>query len=127
MFENQARTERYNISKSFFACKMVEGSLASPHVIKMMDYLESLDKLCCEPKDDLVTDLILQLLWASYEPFIVNFHMNGRERTVAELHGMLKTTDDSNTKNAIHVMMIQKGKKEEAFDASQGQRQRKGF
>jgi hypothetical protein len=45
----------------------------------------------------------------------VNFHMNGRERTVAELHGMLKTTDDSNTKNAIHVMMIQKGKKRGSF------------
>jgi hypothetical protein len=25
MFENQARVERYNISKALFACKLVEG------------------------------------------------------------------------------------------------------
>jgi hypothetical protein len=89
---------------------MVEGSPTSPHVIKMMGYLESLDKLCCEPKDDLVTDVILQLLPVSYEPFIMNFHMNGIGKIVVELHGMLKTTEDSIQKNANHVMMIQKEK-----------------
>jgi hypothetical protein len=36
MFENQASTERYNISKSLFACKLEEGSPVSPHVIKMI-------------------------------------------------------------------------------------------
>jgi hypothetical protein len=36
MFVNQARTERYNISKALFMCKLVEGSPVSPHVIKMM-------------------------------------------------------------------------------------------
>jgi hypothetical protein len=38
MFENQARAERYNISKALFACKLAEGSPISPHVIKMMGY-----------------------------------------------------------------------------------------
>jgi hypothetical protein len=57
----------------------------------MMGYIETLDKLGCELKDDLATDVILQSLPASYEPFIMNFHMNGMEKTVAELHGMLKT------------------------------------
>jgi hypothetical protein len=59
MFENQARIERYNISKALFACKLAEGSSVSPHVIKMMGYIETLDKLGCELKDDLVTDVIL--------------------------------------------------------------------
>jgi hypothetical protein len=59
--------------------------------IKMMGYIETLDKLGCELKDDLATDVILQSLPVSYEPFIMNFHMNGMEKTVAELHGMLKT------------------------------------
>jgi hypothetical protein len=44
MFENQARAERYNISKALFACKLVEGSPVSPHVIKMMGYIETLTK-----------------------------------------------------------------------------------
>jgi hypothetical protein len=59
MFENQAMAERYNISKALFACKLAEGSSISPHVIKMMGYIETLDKLGCEFKDDLATDGIL--------------------------------------------------------------------
>jgi hypothetical protein len=59
MFENQARAERYNISKALFACKLVEGSSVSHHVIKMMVYIETLTKLGCEIMDNLATDVIL--------------------------------------------------------------------
>jgi hypothetical protein len=59
MFENQAKVERYNISKTLFACKLAEGSPTSPHVIKMMCYIETLTKLGYEIKDDLATDVIL--------------------------------------------------------------------
>jgi hypothetical protein len=41
----------------------------------------------------------------------VNFHMNDIEKTMAELHGMLKTAKDSIKKNPNHVMMVQKEKK----------------
>jgi hypothetical protein len=59
MFENQTRPKRYNISKALFACKLAEGSLVSPHVIKMMGYIETLTKPGCEIKDNLATDVIL--------------------------------------------------------------------
>jgi hypothetical protein len=59
MFENQTRVERYNISKTLFACKLAEGSPISPHVIKMIGYIETLDKLGCELNDDLATNMIL--------------------------------------------------------------------
>jgi hypothetical protein len=59
MFEKQARAERYNISKALFVCKLAEGSPVSRHVIKMMGYIETLDKLDCELNDDLATDVIL--------------------------------------------------------------------
>jgi hypothetical protein len=111
MFNNQARAERYNISKALFACKLAEGSPVSPHMIKMMGYIETLDKLGCELKDDLDTDVILQSLPVSYEPFIMNSHMNGMEKTVAELHEMFKTAEDSIKKKLNHVMMVQKEKK----------------
>jgi hypothetical protein len=111
MFENQARDDRYNISKVLFVYKLAEGSLISAHVIKMMGYIETLTKLSCEIKDDLATDVILHSLPASYESFIMNFCMNGMEKTVAELHGMLKTAEDSIKKNPNHVMMVQKDKK----------------
>jgi hypothetical protein len=106
MFDNQVRADKYNISKALFACKLAESSLVSPHVIKMMGYIETSDKLGCELKDDLATNVILQSLLTSYEPSIINFHMNGMEKTVTELYGMLKTAEDSIKKNLNHVMMV---------------------
>jgi hypothetical protein len=41
----------------------------------------------------------------------MNFHTNGMEKTVAELHGMLKIAEDSIKKNPNHVMMFQKENK----------------
>jgi hypothetical protein len=105
MFENQASAERYNISKALFTCKLAEGSPISPHVIKMMCYIETLDKLGCELKDDLATDVILQSLLVSYEL------ATNMEKTVAELHGVLKIAEDNIKKNPNYVMMVQKEKK----------------
>jgi hypothetical protein len=70
-------------------CKLAEDSPISPHVTMIMGYIETLTKLGCEIKDDLATDVILQSLSVSYESFIMNFHMNGIEKIVTELHGML--------------------------------------
>jgi hypothetical protein len=41
----------------------------------------------------------------------MNIHMNGMEKIMAELHGMLKTAEDSIKRNPNHVMMVQKEKK----------------
>jgi hypothetical protein len=41
----------------------------------------------------------------------MNFHMNDMEKSVAELHRMLKTTDERFNKKPNHVMMIQKRKR----------------
>jgi hypothetical protein len=80
-------------------------------VIKMMGYIETLGKLGCKLKDDLTIEVILLSLLVRYESFIMNFHMNGMEKTVAELHEMLKTAKDSIKKNPNHMMMVQKEKK----------------
>jgi hypothetical protein len=110
IFENQARAERYNISKALFACKLAEGSPVSLHVIKMMGYIKTLDKLGSELKDDLTTDVILQSLSVSYELFIMNFHMNDKNKSIVELHGMLKTTEESIKKTPNHMIIVQKEK-----------------
>jgi hypothetical protein len=107
IFENRASTETYNISKSLFACKMAEGSLVSPHVIKIIGYIKTLEKLGSELKPGLAIDVILQSLPASYEPFIMNFQMNGMDKILAELHGMLKTAKDNIKKNLTHVIVVQ--------------------
>ena len=41
----------------------------------------------------------------------MNFQMNGLDKTLSELHVMLKTANESIKKNPNHVMMIQKGNK----------------
>jgi hypothetical protein len=111
MFENQARVDRFNTSKSLFGSKLAEGAPVSPHVIKMIGYIESLQRLGFPLDDDLATDVILQSLPASFEPFIMNYHMNGLKKTLTELHGMLKTAEVSLKKAPSHVMTVQKGKK----------------
>ena len=40
--ENEARVDRFNTSKALFGCKLAEGAPVSPHVIKMIGYIESL-------------------------------------------------------------------------------------
>ena len=42
MFENQVRVDRFNTSKALFGCKLAEGAPVSPHVTKMIRYIESL-------------------------------------------------------------------------------------
>ncbi len=80
MFEDQARAERFNTSKSLFACRLAEGNPVSPHVIKMISYTKSLDKLGFPLSRKLATDLILQSLPPSFEQFIMNFNMNNLNR-----------------------------------------------
>ena len=45
MFQEQARIERFTTIKALLSCKMVAGSLVSPHVLKMKGYLDHLEKL----------------------------------------------------------------------------------
>ena len=45
MFQTQARTERFNVSKAFVESKLAEGAAVGPHVIKMVGYTQRLEKL----------------------------------------------------------------------------------
>jgi hypothetical protein len=45
MFQTQARTERFSVSKAFLECKLAEGTIVGPHVIKMVGYSQRLEKL----------------------------------------------------------------------------------
>jgi hypothetical protein len=109
--ENQTRVDRFNTSKALFGSKLVEGAPVSPHVIKMIGYTESLQRLGFPLDDDLAIDVILQSLPTSFEPFIMNYHMNGLKKTLTELHGILKMAEVSLRKALGHVMTVQKGKK----------------
>jgi hypothetical protein len=92
MFQTQARTERFNVSKAFLECKLEEGTTVGTHVIKMVGYSQRLEKLGYPVSQELATDFILASFPPSYGNFITNYHMHGVEKGLNELCGMLKTT-----------------------------------
>ena len=107
MFQMQARTERFNVWRSLMDCKLKEGDPLSPHVIKMIGYMQALDRLGFPLGDELSTDTILGSLSDSYGPFISNYHMHGMEKKLTELHGMLKVAEQD-IKKGTHrqVLMV---------------------
>ena len=92
MFQTQARTERFNVTKVFGECKLAEGAPVGPHVIKMVGYTHTLEKLGFPIGQELSTDFILASLPPSYGTFILNYHMHGMDKGLNELCEMLKTT-----------------------------------
>ncbi|KAL4272330.1 hypothetical protein GQ457_13G014650 [Hibiscus cannabinus] len=60
IYEGKARKKRYETSKALFQCKMSEGSLVGAHVIKMMGYIQALEKLGFLLYDELAIDVVPQ-------------------------------------------------------------------
>ena len=109
MFQTQARTERFNVSKSFMECKLPEGAAVGPHVIKMIGYTQRLEKLGFPLGQELATDFNLTSLPPSYGNFISNYHMHGAEKGLNELCGMLNIAEGDIKKStgSSHVMAVQ--------------------
>ena len=54
-------------------------------------------------------DIILQSLPELYDGFVINYNIQGMNKTVSELHGMLKNAE-KNIKTTKNVLMVNKGK-----------------
>ncbi|XP_074347544.1 uncharacterized protein LOC141686405 [Apium graveolens] len=59
MFEGQARQERSDTSKAFYACKQGDRDPVGPHVLKMISYMEYLATLGSAIGPEAQIDLIL--------------------------------------------------------------------
>ncbi|KAK8609939.1 hypothetical protein V6N13_093349 [Hibiscus sabdariffa] len=111
IYEGQARQERYETSKALFQCKMSEGSPVGAHVIKMMGYIQTLEKLGFALNDELAIDVVLQSLPDSFNQFILNFNMNEINKTLPQLLGMLRTAENNMKKGGSKsVLMVRKVK-----------------
>ncbi|KAL6316150.1 hypothetical protein AAG906_015980 [Vitis piasezkii] len=102
MYGGQSRTARYHVNAQ-----------VGPHVLKMIDLIEQLEKLGCTLGKELSQDLILQSLPDSFSQFIVNFNMN---KMSCDLHEMLNLLIDyenqvSSEKNKGIVMVVGKTSK----------------
>ncbi|KAL2235773.1 UNVERIFIED_CONTAM: hypothetical protein Sindi_1309500 [Sesamum indicum] len=78
------RQIRYAITKAFFGTEMIEGSSMQQHGIEMLSLVEKFEDLEAGLDNDTNIDVILQSLPPSYDPFVVNYNMNGLEETINE-------------------------------------------
>ncbi|KAL4311724.1 hypothetical protein GQ457_01G019000 [Hibiscus cannabinus] len=116
IYEGQARQERYKTSKALFQCKMSEGSPVGAHVIKMMGYIQTLEKLDFPPNYELAIDVVLQSLPDSFNQFVLNFNMNEINKNLPQLVGILQTAESNMKKGGYKsILMVReargKGKK----------------
>ncbi|XP_031247981.1 uncharacterized protein LOC116105713 [Pistacia vera] len=105
LFQKCARDERYEVSKALYRCQMIEGTLVSPHVVKMIGYIHKLKILGFGIEAKLSIDLVLQSLPDSFSQFIMNFNMNSMEKSPLELLNMLKTSEKDMKKSKL-VMLV---------------------
>ncbi|KAJ8748419.1 hypothetical protein K2173_003056 [Erythroxylum novogranatense] len=113
MFQEQARQERFRTTKALNSCKMTPNTPVSAHVLKMKSYIHHLEKLGAPVSQELSTDLILASLTDEYDQFILNYNMHNMEKSIDELHGMLKTVEENlkgKVKTTNEVLVVQKGK-----------------
>ena len=87
---------------------MAQGSSISAHVIKLHVYVQRLESLGVPFPKEFGTDLILNSLPPSIDGFVMNFNMQGMNKSLTDLLAMLKVTEKDIQKNTNHVMMVKK-------------------
>ncbi|KAL0394993.1 UNVERIFIED_CONTAM: Retrovirus-related Pol polyprotein from transposon TNT 1-94 [Sesamum latifolium] len=96
---------KYAAIKAFFGTKMAEGSFIQSHGVKMLSLVEQLEDFKAGLENDTYIDAILQSLPPSYDPFIVNYNMNGLEKSIHELINMLVQYEATTHKSEPTVLV----------------------
>ena len=86
---------------------MEENSSVSEHILKMSGYNNHLIQLGGNLPDDSVIDRVPQSLPPSYNGFVMNYNMQGMNKTIPELFAMLKTAEVE-IKKEHQVLMVNK-------------------
>ncbi|KAJ8751989.1 hypothetical protein K2173_000735 [Erythroxylum novogranatense] len=106
LFGAQSRVERFETVRALFQCRMAPGTFVEIHVLQMIGYIEKLGQLGYDLNLELSIDLVLQSLTSSFSQFIMNFHMNKKEMSLAELLNMLKTAEGCLKKESSSVLVV---------------------
>ncbi|KAK8610011.1 hypothetical protein V6N13_026555 [Hibiscus sabdariffa] len=83
-----------------------QGTPVGAHVMKMMGYVQMLEKLGFPLKNELAIDLILQSLPGSFKQFVLNFNMNEINKTLPQLLGMLRTAESDIKKDGSKSILL---------------------
>ena len=79
-YQKIAHQEKYEMVKSLMACKMKEGELVCNHVQRYVDHLVRLNVHFDEA---LAIDMVLNYLPCYYDQFMLAYHWNNTETTLA--------------------------------------------
>ena len=84
---------------------MEENSSVSEHILRMSGYHNHLTRLGVNLPDDSVIDRVLESLPRSYKGFVMNYNMQGMDKKILELFGMLKAAEVE-IKKEHQVLMV---------------------
>nr|GEX27084.1 reverse transcriptase domain-containing protein [Tanacetum cinerariifolium] len=113
----QQEQELLQTMREFHSCKQEEGQSVSSYVLKMNSYIDNLERLRNPVTTVLRVGLILISLRKEFDGFVQNYNMYSMEKTINELHAMIKLYEQTLPKNnahALHVIRagkVQKGNK----------------
>ncbi|KAL0308918.1 UNVERIFIED_CONTAM: hypothetical protein Sradi_5834100 [Sesamum radiatum] len=97
---------RYAMTKAFFGATMIERLSVREHRVMMLSLVEKLKDLQADfKKKETYVDVILQSLPPSYNQFIINYNMNGLEKSLHELINMLVQCEATIEKSAPSVLV----------------------
>nr|GEW89879.1 hypothetical protein [Tanacetum cinerariifolium] len=121
MFEKQFVVKRFNLIRTFHACKLEDGKTVGAYVLKMKDYVKQLERLGYVLPHDLSVGLILNGLTSDFASFVRNYNMYNMRKTIGELHALLIEYEKDLPKKAAtpQVMAIQGGRIHKANKKSQ--------
>ncbi|KAL0411355.1 UNVERIFIED_CONTAM: hypothetical protein Slati_3725200 [Sesamum latifolium] len=96
---------RYTITKAFFSARMIEGSSVREHGVMLLSLVEKFKDLQVDFEKEEYVDVILQSLPPSFDQFIINYNMNGLEKSLNELTNMLVQYEAMIEKSAPSVLV----------------------
>ncbi|GJZ64151.1 retrotransposon protein, putative, ty1-copia subclass [Tanacetum coccineum] len=111
LFAQQVEQELLQTVRDFYSCKQ-EGQSISSYILKIMSYIDNLERLGHLVSLKLGESLILISLQKEFNSFVQNYNMHGMGKTVNELHAMLKLHEKTLPKKdapALHVIQAGKG------------------
>ncbi|KAI3790954.1 hypothetical protein L2E82_04413 [Cichorium intybus] len=100
-FRKQERIERCEVVKDFMNNKPRDGESICTHMQRMQGYVDRLRKLAMPVHEELAVDIVLNSLPSYYDQFRLAYHLNNNQTTLAELHRMLRITEDGMKGNSV--------------------------
>ncbi|XP_074294093.1 uncharacterized protein LOC141621684 [Silene latifolia] len=89
MLSQTPKVRQYDATARFFEAKLERGQKVGPHVLKMVEFVDILERLGYKIPKTFVVDRILHSLPTKFAHFRLNYNMNGMDKSYHEIHALL--------------------------------------